>query len=859
MMVVLGVVVFFTMLGFMGLEMATKDSQVSGTLLDIKSKESAAWGGLNLAIGAMQANPSTLATELQKFIADSAKTTANKRQWISFSGGSFSLVGNDPGFFALGSGSDKSGVKVRVVSLDLNGATGINSGGGVPITLECTGQGRNEQQLKIVASYRILGIDVPAQSSSVSGGSPAYALYLNGNLSNSNVGTTVTGNVYIGGTFSGNSAGPQVIHGNLKVNGDYTSNATLTVDSNAWIGGNISLNASSPMTFKKSLGVGGSFTTINANISVSEIMNVYGPKPMTSNWGSTVSLTVGKQLYIAQDPQTIGATIVVGSTLSPGNAFFQAGVNTSAPLTVYGNLVAGSSATQPSNIGNTSTVTGSIGFLDKGAGPGPINISGASAKLTVTGNARFDGPVNQPTSGGTSPIIAIGGDAQFNGGITEICNAASNAISVMGKTFMQGSPTVPIQTNSNAGCRMNGGGGGLTLGNEITLTGTISGSFGQKFTAATANKWTFTVGAANKTWRYFATGGSCAGSPPTGTGYASTPTSSTIAGIAGRFPFYGGDAPRIGLATTSNSAACNTTAFSLAIPYVANYSSFFSSSLPTRLTDPAGLAKMSAIDTMGSSADNPPDTMFVDSIHSPGVHAKMRTLTAAIQTAAGITGTFGTISDVNFFNKLYTYFTGQGWLHNGYMVIKVASAQNVLLPGGTGFEPFLGKAIWILDGNGNNWWAVNAGGLWPSSATSSNIQVIHVTNGIKFQNFGVATASGTPGTMYGFVYYATDLSGQGWYKAADKDVGGVVTYGTVEGSIEVAHPNAISTWVGKYVINQNEDVFRDISTNLPGVLHLSKVANAGTGSGTATTTSTKTLVARSSAGSLQFVRVGEFR
>ena len=99
MFVVLGLVVFFTMLGFMGLAMASKDSQVSGSLVDIKTKEEAAWGGLGLAVGTMQANPATTVAQLQQFIADSAVSTSSKHQWFNFSGGSFTLLNTKPQSF----------------------------------------------------------------------------------------------------------------------------------------------------------------------------------------------------------------------------------------------------------------------------------------------------------------------------------------------------------------------------------------------------------------------------------------------------------------------------------------------------------------------------------------------------------------------------------------------------------------------------------------------------------------------------------------------------------------------------------------------------------------------------------------
>src|ERR1035437_761848 len=122
MFIVLGVVIFFTMLGFMGLEMASKDSQVSGNLVDIKTKEEAAWGGLNLVLGVMQAHPQSAVNQLQKFIADSSNTT--KHEWFAFAADTASLettAPTSPRFYPVGSGADKSGVLVRLVSLDICG------------------------------------------------------------------------------------------------------------------------------------------------------------------------------------------------------------------------------------------------------------------------------------------------------------------------------------------------------------------------------------------------------------------------------------------------------------------------------------------------------------------------------------------------------------------------------------------------------------------------------------------------------------------------------------------------------------------------------------------------------------------
>ncbi|MEK7393176.1 MAG: hypothetical protein AAB214_11490, partial [Fibrobacterota bacterium] len=249
MLVVLGVVVFFTMMGFMALQMATKDAQVSGSLLDIKSKESAAWGGLNYALGAMQANPANIATQLQKFIADSSVAVASKRRWFSFANGAFSLVATDPGFTSIGGSGDRSAVKVRLISMDINGAIGSIDGSGVSITLESTGQGRSGQQLRVIATYRMLGIDVPQSSvGATAAGGPSFAFYLNGAIASGNMGNDVNGSVFINGTSTFNTAAPitnhiQRIRGRLIVNGGLSINDSLIVDSNAVIKGTLAMQS----------------------------------------------------------------------------------------------------------------------------------------------------------------------------------------------------------------------------------------------------------------------------------------------------------------------------------------------------------------------------------------------------------------------------------------------------------------------------------------------------------------------------------------------------------------------------------------------------------------------------------------
>lgn len=403
MMVVLGVVVFFTMLGFMGLEMATKDSQVSGTLLDIKSKESAAWGGLNLALGAMQGNPSNLATQMQKFIADSALASGSKRQWFSFSGGTFTLVAADPGFFDIGSGGDKSGIKVRIVSMNINGASGITDGSGIPITLECTGQGRNGQQLKLLATYRMLGVDIPTVTTIVNSPLPINALYLNGNLPGLNCGGIFDGNFYSAGSFTGNANGILRIKGKLRILGDVSvaSGGGITVDSNSYIGGAMNVNSGNPMWFKSSLGVGTGLATINDSLRVDGNLNLYGTSA-SHNWGAPSTyrtiLRVGGQLFVRDQYLNPQAAILVGGPAYFYNSFqTTAGTGVWARDSFYSRLQV-SGSTNTNNIQGavyadtalfigTKTVTVSSNTMDVA---GPFQVSNNLADLSLANSGRLN-------------------------------------------------------------------------------------------------------------------------------------------------------------------------------------------------------------------------------------------------------------------------------------------------------------------------------------------------------------------------------------------------------------------------------------------------------------------------------------
>ncbi|MEK7393461.1 MAG: hypothetical protein AAB214_12950, partial [Fibrobacterota bacterium] len=131
MLVVLSMIVFFTMLGYMGIEMAGRDNQVSGTYLDISSRDVAGRSALQFALARLGTNPARTMQQLQLFVNDSSQPASSLHQYLNLSQESCSLQVQDPGFLSIGSGGDQSAVKGQVISADLGSdATGSSSGDG---------------------------------------------------------------------------------------------------------------------------------------------------------------------------------------------------------------------------------------------------------------------------------------------------------------------------------------------------------------------------------------------------------------------------------------------------------------------------------------------------------------------------------------------------------------------------------------------------------------------------------------------------------------------------------------------------------------------------------------------------------
>jgi hypothetical protein len=472
MFLMLGVVVFFTMLGFMGLQLAERDSGLAGSVLDLRSRDVATRSGMSLALELLKNNSANTATILNSFIADS--TASDPREWLNFTTSPMSIVASEPGWYAVGEGADESAVKVRVVSLDIGTATGAPSDG-IRLTLECQAKGRNADAITVLSTYRVMGLHVPQIAASTPTNN--FAIYLDGAMANTNMGATVNGNVYIAGNTHLNGPASFSINGNFRTSGDFSADAPLTATGNSVIGGNIKTNGTGPMTFQKNLVVKGGIDVMNANLTVTGNLDVQGTSPMGS-WNTTGRLTVGGQFWYRSECRDIGGPVTVS-----GNAFFDNCMRlTNNNARSFSNLYvhrAGTSGANDYINSGSATISGNFGNWHTGASSTKFQTDGPT--VSIGGSAHFRTPVEQRNSG----AINITGSGQFWSGIVGI--ASSSGIRVDGTTYIY---STDQQGDYN---------GGMSLGNTLTMRGAANGNFGQN---GSPRRWAFQSTAASKAWYY---------------------------------------------------------------------------------------------------------------------------------------------------------------------------------------------------------------------------------------------------------------------------------------------------------------------------------------------------------------------
>jgi len=669
MFLVLGIVIFFTMLGFMGLQLADRDSSATGSVLDIRSRDVATRSGVSLALAAMSRTPVTTATELQKFIADSS--SGSPRQWMNFSTSPFAMQSSDPGWYVIGSGSDESAVKVRVVSMDIGDATGPPSDG-VRITLECQAKGRNSDAITVLASYRLMGMQVPLLP--VVSATNNFALYLNGSLANSNMGNTIVGDVYINGNTSLNGPATMNISGALRVNGDFTTNAPTTATGNSVIGGSLYTNGTGPMTFSKSLVVKGGINTMNANLTVGQNLDVQGTGTGGS-WNNTSTLTVGGQFWYRSECRDIGGKLAIG-----GNAFLDGCLRLTGNVAhSFANVYVGRGGGAQDDYLTSGSATVSGVFGDWHTGAGATKFYTNSHTLTINGNMLVTSPAEQQNGG----QIWVKGNAQFLSGIGLI-NAASG-IRVDGTTYI------------NASNQMGNFNGGMSLGNDLTMKGSVNDTFGGKFTGIA---WAFQVAAPSKVWKYERS--SCLSTIPD---------------------------PRVTNSSKTNATACN------AVGTIATPAALFSA--PTPVPPSAyGADSFSThdLDLAATQTWNQPLSTDISKVTG------IVDLISDSLVAAGANTDNLTASD---FNKIYARFKKA----NGWMVVRVGASSSIgsiSAPAGT----FSGKALWIIEKT------VNVGGNWPGSTATTDYQFLWVRGTGNLASFG------SPANFSGYVRFDNAFNGQ---------------------------------------------------------------------------------------------------
>jgi hypothetical protein len=293
MMVILGVIVVVSLLGFVGLNMAAKDRFAAGDNMDIKSQDVALESAFNLAVARLQEDPLVLKTILENFVADSSKPVGTPpRSWLDFSGSTVVGSSKAPAFFKLDSLDPRSArfrVEIKAVGfppVDLAGALdprAISEGSGyepyLALALEATAMGRAGDEIHGIANYKIYGIGRRFTENGASNSvTVVNTLSLGGELKDAGNGVNfspdITGDAYIGGGVILNNNNQFRSRGTLKVNGDFwVMSNSVRFDQTTYIKGTLRFeNTGIEVVSNGNLGVGGSILhkagklTANGNV-----------------------------------------------------------------------------------------------------------------------------------------------------------------------------------------------------------------------------------------------------------------------------------------------------------------------------------------------------------------------------------------------------------------------------------------------------------------------------------------------------------------------------------------------------------------------------------------------------------------
>lgn len=260
---VLILVVIFTLLGVGAISLSQRESRNSGSMIDIKSRQSAAYAGLQFALGEFQRDPDNFVALLEKWRTKSTAlygTVTNPLPplYLSFStaGAAVTLTKTKPAAFAIPGSSYKTVVELAGIQ-----PPAVNSPTGPVIVLRATGTGRSGDEQTVLGAYAVRNIRLGG------GGGGAnlpithpFFIQGTGNSTWNNRIETDGGDVFIGGGMYFNAATQtiRIRNGGLKIKGDmgWSANVTISVDSSSWVAGDLSVEDAT-VTFRKHLVVDG--------------------------------------------------------------------------------------------------------------------------------------------------------------------------------------------------------------------------------------------------------------------------------------------------------------------------------------------------------------------------------------------------------------------------------------------------------------------------------------------------------------------------------------------------------------------------------------------------------------------------
>lgn len=752
---VLAVIVVVTMLGFLGLSMADKDSAGAGANINARTQENAAYSGLSLALDRMSQDGALTAAQLQAFINDSSAAGA-VHQWFDFEQLPFRLVTTvDPYPIAVG-GTTNASVKVRILSMDIGSSSGAPTDG-IKITLESSGAGRSGDPLTTVATYRLLGIDVGMSIHVPTNSTPANAFNLRGSVNASNVGQEINGSVYVGGDFMVNSTGPWAVHGRFRVAGDVNLGGTVTVDSNAYVGGLLNVYGSSTvLRFKKNLVVGNGFGTnmLQGLMTVDSNLTIYdtlGTSVIGRADGSG-RLYVGGQLNIPNSTlHAPGGGVWVG-----GNAWVRNTdcSNGSSRLEVVGNLeITSASAAVPHSKICSLDVQGDMAVRNA---TGTLQFKNNYGH-TVRSNFYHRGAISLVDAG----TVRVTGTAAIDSGITSFGSSVRSHRAT--NLWVQNTAG---QTTFDRRWRVDGD---IIMKGKLVLYGT--GKFGQN------GQWTRTTNGGNFVFTRSA-----------------TPWISEVWWPVHKFDtvnFAGSWDSLI----TNNLLVSN---FSTQIGRTTDTSLAFSSAVgPFVAPKTLSTIGYTQNDTLVKPADNERDSIRFTADQSPAIFSKQLVYKDSL-CAVVLGSNCPTQPSGATFNRIHAWADTTGHTYNGYLVLVVNGTGTVPSQMKDDTTKFKGKMLFIWDHNSN----LSVNGKWPASADSNAIQVVYFKQGAP-GNFG------SQGDIYGYIHLEN-----GSMSTSEWSTGG----STIHGALYIGGTGGYTGNTGKLNLDLDPRVFNDLNTNLPNLL-----------------------------------------